>query len=45
MDEAAYQSLLDIDVVLFLISGNEKKGPGDLFVLDKLKDVGVPVFF
>ena len=44
MDEAAYQSLRDIDAVLFLISGNEKKGPGDLFVLDKLKDVGVPVF-
>ena len=35
MDEAAYQSLRDIDAVLFLISGNEKKGPGDLFVLDK----------
>lgn len=44
MDEAAYQSLRDIDAVLFLISGNEKKGPGDLFVLDKLKDVGVLVF-
>ena len=44
MDEAAYQSLRDIDAVLFLISGNEKKGPGDLFVLEKLKDVGVPVF-
>ncbi len=28
MDEAAYQSLKDIDAVLFLISGNEKKGPG-----------------
>ncbi len=44
MDEAAYQSLKDIDAVLFLVSGNEKKGPGDQFVLDKLKDVGVPVF-
>lgn len=44
MDEAAYQSLKDIDAVLFLVSGNEKKGAGDQFVLDKLKDVGVPVF-
>ena len=44
MDEAAYQSLKDIDAVLFLISGNEKKGPGDMFVLDKVKDAGVPVF-
>ena len=44
MDEAAYQSLKDIDAVLLLISGNEKKGPGDMFVLDKVKDAGVPVF-
>ena len=44
MDEAAYQSLKDIDAVLFLISGNEKTGPGDMFVLDKVKDAGVPVF-
>ncbi len=44
MDEAAYQSLRDIDAVLFLVSGNEKKGPGDLFVLDKIKDAGAPVF-
>lgn len=44
MDEAAYQSLKDIDAVLYLISGNEKKGPGDMFVLDKLKGCRVPVF-
>ena len=44
MDEAAYQSLQDIDAVLFLISGNEKKGPGDMFVLDKLKGTKVPIF-
>ena len=44
MDEAAYQSLRDIDAVLFLVSGNEKKGPGDMFVLDKVKEAGVPVF-
>ena len=44
MDEAAYQSLKDIDAVLFLISGNEKKGPGDMFVLDKIKEAHVPVF-
>ena len=28
----------------FSFSGNEKKGPGDMFVLDKVKDAGVPVF-
>lgn len=44
MDETAYASLKDIDAVLFLVSGNEKKGPGDIFVLDKIKDTKVPVF-
>ena len=44
MDEAAYQSLQDIDAVLFLVPANEKKGPGDQFVLDKIKDAGVPIF-
>lgn len=44
MDDAAFQSLRDIDAVLFLVSGNEKKGPGDQFVINKLKDVDVPVF-
>ncbi len=44
MDEAAYQSLRDIDAILFLVSGNERKGPGDMFVLDKIKDAAVPVF-
>lgn len=44
MDETAYASLKDIDAVLFLISGNEKKGPGDMFVLDKIRGTKVPVF-
>lgn len=44
MDETAYKSLRDIDAVLFLVSGNEKKGKGDLFVLDKVKEAKVPVF-
>lgn len=44
MDETAYGALKDIDAILFLISGNEKKGPGDMFVLDKIKDAKVPVF-
>ena len=44
MDAAAYQSLRDIDAVLFLVAGNEKKGPGDLFVAEKLNACKVPVF-
>lgn len=44
MDETAYGALKDIDAILFLISGNEKKGPGDMFVLDKIKEAKVPVF-
>ena len=44
MDDAAYQAMNDIDAVLFLVPANEKKGPGDQFVLDKVKEAGVPVF-
>ena len=44
MDEAAYGSLRNIDAVLFLIAADEKRGPGDMFVLEKLQDVKAPVF-
>lgn len=44
MDEAAFSSMKDIDAVLFLISGNEKKGPGDQFIINKLENIKAPVF-
>ncbi|MCI1821027.1 GTPase Era [Megasphaera sueciensis] len=44
MDEAAFSSMKDIDAVLFLVSGNEKKGPGDQFIIHKLENTKAPVF-
>jgi GTP-binding protein Era len=44
MDEAAYGSLKDIDAVLFLVAADEKRGPGDMFILHKIKDIHAPVF-
>lgn len=44
MVDAAIDSLRDVEAVLFLVSANEKRGPGDNFVIEQLKKVNVPVF-
>lgn len=44
MDDAAFSALHDIDAAVFLVAADEKRGPGDMFVLNKVKDAGVPVF-
>lgn len=43
LNEQAYFSMNDVDVILFLVSANEKFGNGDKFVLDKLKEVNKPI--
>ncbi len=44
LNEQAYYSINSVDVILFLIDVTEKMGKGDKFILDKLKDVNIPVF-
>lgn len=44
MVNAAVESLKEIEAVLFVIAGNEKRGPGDNFIIEQLKKVTVPVF-
>lgn len=44
MVQAATDSLKEVEAVLFLVAANEKKGPGDLFIIEQLKKVHVPVF-
>lgn len=44
MVEAAQESLKEVDAVLFVVPANEKRGPGDNFIIEKLKNVKVPVF-
>lgn len=43
LNKQTYYSLNDVDVVLFLVDITEKLGKGDMFVIDVLKNVSVPV--
>ena len=43
LNKEAYYSLDDVDVVLFLVDITEPLGKGDMFVIDVLKKVEVPV--
>lgn len=44
MVDAAITSLKEVELVLFVVDGKEKRGPGDNFIIDQLKKVSVPVF-
>ncbi|KAF1295821.1 GTPase Era [Enterococcus sp. JM4C] len=44
MVEAAYSALREVDAVLFMISADEKRGRGDDFIIERLKNVSSPVF-
>lgn len=44
MMQEAYNTLKDVDVILFLVDANEKSiGPGDAMIIEDLKQTGVPV--
>ena len=43
-DEKQIESLKETEAVLFVVAGNEKRGPGDNFIIEQLKRVKVPVF-
>ena len=36
--------LKETEAVSFVVAGNEKRGPGDNFIIEQLKRVKVPVF-
>ena len=42
-NKQAYFSVNDVDVILFLVDITESLGKGDMFVIDVLKNVRVPV--
>lgn len=39
LNKEAYFSIDDVDIILFVVDGSVSIGPGDRFVIDKLKDV------
>lgn len=43
MVNTALSSVREVDVILFMVNASEKRGPGDNFVMDKLKHVKTPV--
>lgn len=44
MDEMAYNTLKEVDAVLFLVDANPKKGHGDEFIVNMLKETDTPKF-
>lgn len=44
MVESAYSALKEVDAVLFMVNAAEKRGPGDNFIIEKLKKIKTPVF-
>ncbi len=44
MVDQAVDSLREVEAVLFVLAANEKRGPGDNFVIEQLRKVNVPVF-
>ncbi|MCR8968707.1 GTPase Era [Facklamia sp. 7083-14-GEN3] len=44
MMKTAYSSLSGVDAVIMVVNATEKLGPGDLFIIERLKDIKQPVF-
>jgi GTP-binding protein Era len=44
MVETAYSALREVDVTLFMISADQKRGKGDDFIIERLKKSEVPVY-
>lgn len=44
MVESALSSFRGVDVILFMVNAAEKRGPGDNFIIEKLKEQNIPVF-
>ena len=43
LNKEAYYSIEDVDAIMFLVPANEKLGKGDMFIIDKFKQVNKPV--
>ena len=44
MVKSAYSALKEVDAVLFMVNISEKRGPGDDFIIEKLKGIKTPIF-
>lgn len=44
MVKTAFSALKGVDAVLVVVNAQEKMGPGDRFVMDRVKDMKVPIY-
>ena len=44
MVNTALSTLNQVDIILFMVNVSEKMGPGDKFIMEKLKNTSTPVF-
>ena len=44
MVKSAYSALKEVDADLFMVNVSEKRGPGDDFIIEKLKGIKTPIF-
>ncbi len=44
LNDQAYYSINDVDIILFVVDASEKYGKGDQFIIDKLQEIDKPVF-
>lgn len=44
MVDTALSTLNEVDIVLFMVNVSEKMGPGDKFIMERLKNIKTPVF-
>lgn len=44
MVDSAFSAFREVDVILFMVNIAEKRGPGDNFIMERLKTVKSPVF-
>ncbi len=44
LNQVAFNALHEVDVILFMVSGNESLSTGNRFVMEHLRDVKTPVF-
>ncbi|CAM2816238.1 GTPase Era [Dellaglioa algida] len=44
MVKSALSTLGEVDAILFMVNAMEKRGPGDNFIIDRLKDTKKPIY-
>lgn len=44
LNKQAFYTFNNVDILLFLVDGSVPLGPGDKFIIEKLKNVSIPVF-